>query len=194
MTTKKQESEENKKTQKEKRKSEYKSQTAQIPVPLQNVKPQNSSDQPTTPKSEDLEKEKEKMEDMVQGFMGSQSGLFSSVSRTLIFGIIGTIWVITYSEHKLTVPNNWLLVSLVMSLLYLLADVGHYFLDAMSYQEETKRISGYKSSEELKANLKDGLAKINGRSVNFIKIKMVLLISTAIIFVIGLFLQLTAQI
>lgn len=147
--------------------------------------------QPANPAIDPLKDEKDKNESLIQKFMSSQSSNFSSVSRTLMFGIIGTIWVLTYSDGNLEIPNIWLLISLIMSLIYFLADIGHYFLDTMSYQEESKKVWDYSSPKEIEDNVREGLTKINERSVNFIKIKFALLILTAIIFGIGLFLQIS---
>lgn len=187
MTTKGKEA--NKPPKSKKKESQDKFQTEHLAPQDQH---QNTLDLPTVPNKKTLEEEKEELENMVQSFMGEQSGLFSSVSRTLIFGIIGTIWVISYSEKGVTIPNKYLLYSLAMSLFYLFADVCHYFWDAMSYQDESKKIWGYKTSEELDTELRKGLTKINKRSVNFIKVKWLGLILTAILFTIGFIILLTA--
>lgn len=189
MTTK--EKEVNKPPKSKKRESQDKSQTEHVLAPQDQH--QNTQDLLTAPNNKTLEEQKEERENMVQRFMGDQSGLFSSVSRTLIFGIIGTIWVITYSDNGVNVPNKYLLLSLGMSLVYLLADVSHYYWDTMSYQKESKKIWRYNTSEELDSELRRGLTKINKRSVNFIRIKWWGLILTALLFSYGLFLQLTAS-
>lgn len=161
----------------------------QCPKSLSQNPPITHPTQLVSPENDSLKEEKDKNESLIQQFMSSQSSHFSSVSRTLMFGIIGTIWVLTYSDGNLAIPNIWLLLSLIMSLFYFLADIGHYFLDTMSYQNESKKVWDYKSSQEIEDKVRNGLTKINERSVRFIKIKFVLLILTAIIFGIGLFLQ-----
>lgn len=164
--------------------------TEQAPTKLQNSKMESCA-QPATNRNDPLWKEKDEKETEMQVFMSEQSGSFSSISRTLMFGIIGTIWVLTYSDGKLAIPNNWLLISLIMSLLYFLADTGHYFWDAMSCQKVSQDVWGYKTADDVENKTNEAMKKINKRSVNFVKIKFVLLILTAIIFGVGLFLQIT---
>ncbi len=176
---------------KEVKKTQEKENYSQDQCPVLNTLAQQrmKCQDPDTKKSpqEVLEEEQEKYEDQVQGFMGDQSGLFSSVGRSLIFGIIGTIWVITYVDGKLNIPNKWLLYSLIISLFYLLADVCHYFSDTISYQKESKKILTYNTIPELKIKLREGLTKVNRRSVTFVIIKFVILFVTAIVFGVGLF-------
>lgn len=62
----------------------------------------------------------EKRQKETQEYMYSQSSRFSSVSRSLIFGIIGTIWVITYSDGHMRIPNWALLFSLLADFFFYL--------------------------------------------------------------------------
>lgn len=74
-------------------------------------------------KEDSFDKRKETLEEELQGFMYSQSSKLSSVSRNLIFGILGTIWVLTFTEGKLTIPNPQLFFALLISLLFMATDV-----------------------------------------------------------------------
>ncbi len=87
--------------------------------------------------------------DECQGFHYAQSSNFSKLSRTIIFGIIGTIWILSYSTEGFNPSNNWLLLALIVAFLYIAIDVGHYFSDSCFYRgeyslfEEEKNISGH---------------------------------------------------
>lgn len=74
--------------------------------------------------------------DECQGFHYSQSSNFSKLSRTLVFGIIGTIWILSYTEQGFTPNNNWQIWTLIVGFIYLAVDVGHYFSDSCFYRSE----------------------------------------------------------
>ena len=120
------------------------------------------------PSKDNFAEKKQNLLDETQKYMYQQSSKFSSVSRSLILGIIGTIWVLTYTEGKLRVPNNWLLYGLIGGLLFLLVDVIHYFWDSMSYQRELYRLDNYKSQDELNENHENIMDYINKRSNSFL--------------------------
>ena len=62
-----------------------------------------------------------------QNEMSDLTSNFSTVARTLMFGIIGTIWIITYTDEGLNFSNPWLFAALSLCLFYFLVDVIHYF-------------------------------------------------------------------
>lgn len=128
----------------------------------------------------------EKRQKETQEYMYSQSSKFSSVSRSLIFGIIGTIWVITYSDGHMRIPNWALLFSLLAGLLFLFSDVIHYYSDSVSYEDEQNRFDNYKTPEDLDNKHEPEMDRINKRSHIFINIKFVILIICSILFIVGL--------
>ena len=78
----------------------------------------------------------QKLLDECQDFHYKQSSNFSKLSRTLIFGVIGTIWVVAYSKEGFSPSNDWLLWALIVAFLYLVVDICHYFFDACFYRNE----------------------------------------------------------
>ena len=78
----------------------------------------------------------QKLLDECQGFHYAQSSNFSKLSRTIVFGVIGTIWVLAYSKEGFSPSNDWLLWALIVAFLYLVVDVGHYFSDSCFYRRE----------------------------------------------------------
>ena len=137
-------------------------------------------------KNNPFEENRKKLQEETQVFMYNQSSKFSSVSRALILGIIGTIWIITYTDGKLFIPNRFLLISLLSGLLFLIADVFHYFLDSMSYHNESYQLDKYKTQEELDKVHEPRMNHINTRSHIFLIIKFAILLFTATFFFIGI--------
>lgn len=133
-----------------------------------------------------FEEKKQKLQDETQDFMYQQSSKFSSVSRNLVLGIIGTDWFLTYVDGKLRIPNLYLFISLLLGLMFLFVDVIHYFLDSMSYQKELYRLDKYKTEQDLIHKHEPKMDKINKRSHNFIVVKFRLLVFASILFFIGL--------
>lgn len=126
------------------------------------------------------------LQDETQGFMYKQSSNFSSVSRSLVLGIIGTDWFLTYIDGKLRIPNLYLFNSLLLGLMFLFVDVIHYFLDAVSYQKELYRLDKYETEQDLKNKHEPEMDKINKRSHKFIVAKFVLLVFASTLFFFGL--------
>ena len=142
-------------------------------------------------KKDKFDERKQRLLDETQQYMYQQSSKFSSASRNLVLGIIGTIWVLTYTDSKLSIPNIWLLCSLVIGLLFLLVDVVHYFWDAISYQSETYKLEKYKDQIELDRKHEPQMDSINKRSHRFIVAKFCILMLASLSFAIGLFLKAT---
>lgn len=136
-----------------------------------------------------FEKRKQELQDKTQSFMYAQSSKFSSVSRNLILGIIGTIWVITYSDGNLKISNYWLFGSLIVALLFLLVDVIHYYWDTISYHNEQYKLDKYSCQKELDNEHEPRMDTINKRSHSFIVIKFWILMFVSFLFVIGLLIK-----
>lgn len=129
---------------------------------------------------------KQELLDETQNFMYQQSGKFSSVSRNLVLGIIGTIWFLTYVNGKLTIPNTWLFCCLLSGLLFLLTDVIHYFWDSMSYHKELYNLEKYNTQKEFDDYHEPKMDWINKRSHRFIVAKFWMLMIASVLFGIGI--------
>ena len=134
----------------------------------------------------DFKTRKNLLQDELQGYMYSQSSKLSSVSRNLIFGILGTIWVMTFSKGKMTIPNPYLFYALIASLLFMIVDVLHYFWDSMSYHSQQYKLDSYKSNEEIDNIYEKRMDKINNRSYYFLIGKTYVLFLVALLFVMGI--------
>lgn len=129
---------------------------------------------------------KEQLQNELQGYMYSQSSKLSSVSRNLIFGILGTIWVMTYSKGNLTIPNPYLFYALLTSMLFMVVDVVHYFWDSISYHRQQYKLDKYKTNEEIENIHEKQMDKINIRSHNFLLGKTFVLFLAAFLFIRGI--------
>ncbi len=136
--------------------------------------------------NDEFQENRKKLQDETQSYKYSQSSKFSSVSRSLVFGILGTIWVVIYSDDSIVIPNDWLLYSLFSCLAFLFADVFHYFLDSISYQNELSKLDKYTTQEELDTKHEKKMDSISKRSHLFIKIKFVILFVACLFFVVGI--------
>lgn len=143
-------------------------------------------------KNDAFEAKKEKLLDETQDYMYKQSSKFSNVSRALTLGIIGTIWIVIYNKDGfINKPNIWLILSLSFGLLFLLFDVIHYFMDSISYHKEAYRLEKYKTSEEIDEKHEPIMDDINKRSHNFLNVKFVILMTTSVLFIIGIIITAT---
>lgn len=133
-----------------------------------------------------FDKRKEALEQELQGFMYSQSSKLSSVSRNLIFGILGTIWVLTFTGGKLTIPNPQLFYALLISILFMATDVLHYLMDSISYHRQQYKLDDYNTKEELVNIYNKDMDRINKRSHNFVIGKTIILLFATIMFVWGI--------
>lgn len=129
---------------------------------------------------------KQELLDETQNFMYQQSSKFSSVSRNLVLGIIGTIWFLTYVDGKLSIPNPWLFCCLLLGLLFLLIDVIHYYWDSISYQSELYQLNEYNTPKEFDDNHELKMDRINKRSHRFIVAKFWMLMMASILFGFGI--------
>ena len=137
-------------------------------------------------KNKTFKENKEKLQIETQKYMYDQSSKFSSVSRHLIFGIIGTIWVITYTDEGIYLPNCYLLFSLLTGLFYLLCDVLHYYWDSKDYENELNQLDNYNNQKQLDEMHEQRMDCINKRSHFFIRLKFAILLVCSVSFIIGL--------
>lgn len=74
-----------------------------------------------------------------QNYHYNQSSKVSSLSRNIVFGIIGTSWVLIYANGSYKRPCLGIIIALGLSFVYLLLDLTHYFSDSCSYKKRIFR-------------------------------------------------------
>lgn len=131
-----------------------------------------------TVNSNDNNKDLQKLLDECQNFHYAQSSKFSTLARTLVFGIIGTIWILSYSTNGFNPSNNCLLWSLIVSFLYLAVDLCHYFWDSCFYRSEYFKFEKEKDISEHDKRMRER-SQLSNRAI-WVK-------SIIFIFVCGLF-------
>jgi len=131
----------------------------------------------------DIEKRKEECED----FHYKQSSKVSTLARNIIYGIIGTIWVIVYSSStkQVELPCMMLTICLMVCFLYLIFDVIHYFADAYSYRKESFRLENVDDFDRHERYMD----KISRRSFIIFCVKFGVTIILAILFIWGILQQ-----
>lgn len=123
----------------------------------------------------------QKLLDECQDFHYKQSSNFSKLSRTLIFGVIGTIWVLAYSKEGFSPSNDWLLWALIVAFLYLVVDVYHYFSDSCFYRGEYFQFDKERDTSEHDKRMN----KRAHRSFYAICGKFIILCIVCILFIVG---------
>lgn len=142
------------------------------------------------PESDKKEENKyDKLLDECQGYKYSQSSNFIKLSRTVVFGIIGTIWILSYSDGEFEIHNTCLITSLFCAFLHILMDLLHYFVDMIFYKKEYVRFAddrGCANAIEKHDKRMDNQAAV---SFGFVCVNAVVLLLTAISFIRGFIFQ-----
>lgn len=132
-------------------------------------------------------KEIEQLISECENYKYTQSSKVSTISRNIIFSMIGTIWVIFYSNGKvIQIPSALLLIALGFSFFYLLLDLIHYYSDTSSYKKESFRLSEEIDIEIQKERHEEFMNKVSIRSFIIFRAKFWWVIITSIIFVLGI--------
>ena len=123
--------------------------------------------------------------DTIQGNFIAQSGTLSTVTRTTTGVILGTVWVICYKEQKIEIPNIWLLLSFIASMIFLVVELLHYLVDSVFYYNKSEEI--VKSKGNINFNKVDGEVKSHSRcSFSFLISKAIIVLTLCVIFIIGI--------
>ena len=127
----------------------------------------------------------EKLEDKCKEYLYSQSSKFSSLSRNIVYGLIGVIWIVSYSESGFILPSNTLLSALVLGFIYLSIDIIHYFCDTCFYRSATSFLQETPHSKDMIEYHNKRMRKNGLRSFHWIIAKFSFLLIFTIVFFIG---------
>lgn len=78
--------------------------------------------------------------DSIQENYKAQSGTLSTVTRATTGVILGCVWAICYKNQKIEIPNIWLLLTFVTSMVFLVVELLHYFVDSWFYYNKSEEI------------------------------------------------------
>ena len=132
------------------------------------------------------QQKQEKLQSECQEYHYSQSSKVSNLSRNIIYGIIGTCWILIYADNRYHEPCIWLTITMALCFIYLLLDLIHYFSDACSYRNEYFKLN-YNTSVDRHETFMNTVSK---RSFHLLIAKFTSIIVIAIIFIIGILTQL----
>lgn len=132
------------------------------------------------------EKDKQILES--QEFHRSQASKTSSLSRSIVFSIIATIWVVSFKKGTLVCPNWALIVTLSFSFFYLLVEIIHYFSDACVYYNESHNLFNDEVAEKKHDRI---MLNASRRSFYFFVLNFILFVIICIFFIVGLAMQLS---
>lgn len=121
-----------------------------------------------------------------QEYHYNQSSKVSSLSRNIVYGIIGTCWVLIYADNHYNKPCTWLIIALGLSFAYLLLDLYHYFSDSRRYREEYFELEQKKNIVNHEAYMN----RVSKRSYHLLIAKFYSVLAIAVIFVIAIIRQL----
>ena len=121
-----------------------------------------------------------------QNYHYSQSSKVSALSRNIIYGMIGTCWVLIYADNQYHKPCWWIIIALGLSFAYLLLDLVHYFSDSYSYRNEYFEIEHKKNIEGHEAYMN----KVSKRSFHLLIAKFICGLVISVVFVIAIIRQL----
>ena len=131
----------------------------------------------------------DKLLDECQGYKYAQSSNFIKLSRTVIFGIIGTIWILSYSNGEFIIHNTYLITSLLFAFLHILIDLLHYLVDMIFYKKEYVRFSEDKGDANAIEKHDKRMDKHATVSFRFVCVNTIALLLSVISFIIGFVFQ-----
>ena len=120
-----------------------------------------------------------------QTYKYNQSSNFIQLSRTVVFGIIGTIWILSYSHGSFTIHNTILIVSLILAFIHILIDLLHYFCDMVFYKREYVRFASEQYNDNAIKNHDDRMDNNAKKSFLFVVVNSAVLLLTVICFIVG---------
>lgn len=125
-----------------------------------------------------------------QEYHYSQSSKVSTLARTVVYGMIGTLWIFIYSNNVYREPCPWIKIALGLCFFYLLLDLGHYFWDACNYRNEYFRLEREKNREGILHRHEEYMNRVSKRSYCLLIVKFISVFVISAVFLIGVLVQL----
>lgn len=125
-----------------------------------------------------------------QEYHYSQSSNVSKLARTVVYGMIGTLWILIYSNNVYREPCLWVKIALGLCFFYLLLDLGHYFWDACNYRNEYFRLEREQNREGILYRHEEYMNRVSIRSFRLLIVKFISVFVISAVFLIGVLVQL----
>lgn len=132
-----------------------------------------------------IDKDKDEQIKNLNNSLYNQTKQVSSISRGLVYSIIGTIWVVSYSNGVFIIPNGYLATTLILCFVYAIFDVFHYFCDSCFYHNEMTEViedDDLTVNEHIKRTIKQ-----SRKSFLFVLHKFIFMVICSIVFLIGMY-------
>ena len=123
--------------------------------------------------------------DSIQENYIAQSATLSTVTRTTTMVILGTVWAICYNDQKIEIPNIWLLLSLISSMIFLVVEIFHYLVDSVFYYNKSEKIVKSRGNFDFK-KVDSDVKNHSKYSFCFLISKAIIVLSLCVIFLIGI--------
>lgn len=118
-----------------------------------------------------------------------QSSKASELIRKIVFAIIGSCWVLMFTQGQYHEANVFLKITIALGFIYLLFDVLHYFCDACSYHHHAQKMEEGATIDYLEKTYKPANLHISRRSFVFFVLKVSFCIAVSIAFLLGLLIK-----
>lgn len=125
-----------------------------------------------------------------QKYHYNQSSKVSTLSRNIIYGMIGTCWVLLYSNNTYHKPCVGLLITLSLCFAYLLIDLIHYFSDSCSYRNAYFVLDANRTNENILNTHESNMTRVSKRSYVWLHVKFWTMLLVSIVFVCSVLRQL----
>lgn len=137
-----------------------------------------------------IQQEIEKRLEECQNYHYSQSSQVSALSRNIVYGVIGTSWVLIYANGVYHKPCVLLIITLALSFIYLLLDLAHYFSDSCSYRNQFFRLDADKHTDGILFRHEEYMDQVSKRSFHLLTAKFISILIVSITFIISTIYQL----
>ncbi len=137
------------------------------------------------PQPQPPEKNKQELHQSIQDDFKAQSATLSTITRAVTGVILGTTWAICYKENAAEIPNFWILLSIIISVIFILVELVHYYVDANFYHGKSDFIVESKGNFDYDTVYNE-VHQHSKCSFNFLRIKAGIVFILGIIFIIGI--------
>ena len=127
---------------------------------------------------------KKLLHESIQNDYIAQSSSLSKITRLLAGVVIGTIWAICYKEKEVVIPNNWLLISIVSSILFFIIELTHYWTDSIFYHNRSDQIVESGGDFDFEKMMKE-VQNNSKKSYRFLNFKAFMALIFSLTFIVG---------
>lgn len=122
-----------------------------------------------------------------QGYYFGQSDKVSTISRTIVFGMIATIWVVWYRDGEINNLHWVMVLALLLCFVYLLFELICYFANACFYHKQLDNLDKYFGKKNyLDKKYNDDLQAFSKKAYIWLIVKFSFFLLCAVCFLSGM--------